>query len=48
MCGIVALFSNKTFNLNILFDIFSHLKHRGSDSFGIDFIHPNKKRINNE
>lgn len=45
MCGIFALFSNKTVNLNILFNIFSHLKHRGSDSFGIDFIHPNNRQI---
>ena len=45
MCGIFAIFSNKPTHLNLLIDIFSHLKHRGSDSFGIDFIHPDTNLI---
>ena len=45
MCGIFAIFSNKSININLLFNVFPHLKHRGSDSFGIDYIHPNKNQI---
>ena len=43
MCGIFAIYSNKTFHINFLIDILENLKHRGKDSYGITFITQNNK-----
>ena len=38
MCGIFAIYSNKTIPITNLFNILNELKHRGKDSYGISYI----------
>lgn len=44
MCGIFAIYSNKSIHINKLISILEQLNHRGKDSYGITFITQNNQK----